>query len=141
LHAALTTIEERGQQMLAASDAPETEGPLDSSAMAALEKSVGTKTLLEILHAYMETAEQLVRSLGRASDVANWDEAARISQDIAGSAGALGLSAVTVAARGLAAAARSGETDDALRTRAQDVLKEHEYVRKALQKLYPDLAA
>ena len=141
LHAALANIEARGQESLPLVDVVETDGPLDSSAMAALEKSVGTKTLLEILHAYMDTAEQLCRSLGRASDVANWDEAARVSQDIAGSAGALGLSAVTAAARGLAAAARSGETDDVLRGRAKDVLKEHEYVRKALQKLYPDLAA
>ena len=141
LHAALASIEESGQQSLASAEAPEPDGPLDSSAMAALEKSVGTKTLLEILHAYMETAEQLCRSLDRASDVANWDEAARVAQDIAGSAGALGLSAVTVAARGLAAAARSGDTDDALRARADDVLKEHAYVRRALQKLYPDLAA
>ncbi len=141
LHAALATLEQHGQEGLASADVPEADGPLDSSAMAALEKSVGTKTLLEILHAYMETAEQLCRSLGRASDVANWDEAARVARDIAGSAGALGLSAVTVAARGLASAARGGDTDDALRARANDVLKEHEYVRKALQKLYPDLAA
>jgi signal transduction histidine kinase/HPt (histidine-containing phosphotransfer) domain-containing protein len=141
LHAALATIEEHGQEFLGTPDTPETDGPLDSSAMAALEKSVGTKTLLEILHAYMETAEQLCRSLDRASDVANWDEAARVARDIAGSAGALGLSAVTVAARGLASAARSGDTDDALRARANDVLKEHAYVRKALEKLYPDLAA
>jgi signal transduction histidine kinase/HPt (histidine-containing phosphotransfer) domain-containing protein len=141
LHAALAAIKGRGQESLAPALDGETDGPLDSSAMAALEKSVGTKTLVEILHAYMDTAEQLCRSLGRASDIANWDEAARVSQDIAGSAGALGLSAVTVAARGLAAAARSGEADDALRARAKDVLKEHEYVRKALQKLYPDLAA
>ena len=89
----------------------------------------------------LATAEQLCRTLGNASDVANWDEAARAAQDIAGSAGALGLVAITASARGFASAARSGEGAEILRVRALNVLKEHEHVRKALEKLYPDLAA
>ncbi len=140
LHAALATLEARAQDN--SETAVETNrGPLDSAAMTALEKSVGTKTLIEILQAYIQTAEQLCRSLGNASDTANWDEAARAAQDIAGSAGALGLTAMTASARGFASAAREGETPDDLRARAQDVIAEHAHVRRALENLYPDLAA
>lgn len=117
------------------------EGSLDAEAIAALENSVGMKTLIDILRAYIETSEQLCRALGEASERANWDEAARVAQDIAGSAGALGLPAITASARLLANAAREGVTGTALRERASEVLKEHEHVRKALENLYPALAA
>jgi signal transduction histidine kinase/HPt (histidine-containing phosphotransfer) domain-containing protein len=140
LHAALATLEARTHE---ANEVvvEENRGPLDAAAMTALEKSVGTKTLIEILHAYIQTAEQLCRALGNASDTANWDDAARAAQDIAGSAGALGLTAMTASARGFASAARDGEAADDLRARAQDVLAEHAHVRRALENLYPDLAA
>jgi signal transduction histidine kinase/HPt (histidine-containing phosphotransfer) domain-containing protein len=140
LHGALATLEARAQETSeVATD--DSKGPLDAAAMTALEKSVGTKTLIEILQAYIQTAEQLCRSLGNASESANWDEAARAAQDIAGSAGALGLTAMTATARGFASAARDGETPHELRVRAQDVISEHAHVRRALENLYPDLAA
>ncbi|MBV9331265.1 MAG: hypothetical protein JOZ55_06910 [Alphaproteobacteria bacterium] len=139
LHAALATLQARGQE--GSAEEGEARGPLDAGAMSALEKSVGTATLIDILHSYIETAEQLCRTLGNASEVANWDEAAKVAQDIAGTAGQLGLSSVTQSARGFASAARDGEAAEHLRTRASDVLKAHEQVCKALEHMYPELAA
>jgi len=128
-------------QLTPQADLDQYEGALDAEAMAALESSVGVKTLIEILKAYIETSEKLCSALGEASEHANWEEAARVAQDIAGSAGALGLSAITASARMLASAARQGDAAPALRERACEVLREHEHVRKALETLYPALAA
>ncbi len=114
---------------------------LDPGAIAALERSVGLKTLIEILQAYIQTAEQLCESLSAASERANWDEAARLARDIAGSAGPLGLAAVTDAARNFANGTREGLNAHELRNRAQTILWEHDQVCRALESLYPDLAA
>ncbi len=102
---------------------------------------MGTKTLIEILQAYIQTAEQLCNALTLAAERANWDEAARFAQDIAGSAGPLGLSAVTEAARAFASGTREHVGAHELRNRAQTVLWEHDQVCRALESLYPDLAA
>jgi signal transduction histidine kinase/HPt (histidine-containing phosphotransfer) domain-containing protein len=143
LYVALNTLQHRARVARAAKpkDKPEHASALDAEAIAALEKSVGLKTLVEILQAYIQTAEQLCRSLGAASDGENWDEAAKLAQDIAGSAGALGLVAMTAAAKGFATAAREHKNADDLRIRAQSILWEHGQVRRALTTLYPDLAA
>ncbi|MGA7673754.1 MAG: ATP-binding protein [Rhizomicrobium sp.] len=114
---------------------------IDAAAFAALEKSVGSATLIEILKSYVETAEQLCSALEAASDGANWQQAARLAQDIAGSASGLGLLAMTAAARGFAASARQGANAHALRNDAQKIVVEHERVRRALANLYPDLVA
>ena len=121
--------------------AEETIAAIDSQAFAQLEKSVGVPTLVEILKSYIETAEKLCAALGTASEDANWEQAGRLAQDIAGSASGLGLSAMTAAARGFAAAAREGATASALRDEAQAILLEHRRVCRALTNLYPDLAA
>ncbi len=114
---------------------------IDAPAFAALEKSLGLTTLIEILQSYVKTAEELCTALASASENESWDEAARVAQDIAGSAGGLGLSALTQAARGFTQKARSGSEAKALHEAAQTVVSEHERVRKALSNLYPDLAA
>ncbi len=106
-----------------------------------MEKSVGVSTLVEILKSYIETAETLCAALDAASEDANWEQAGRLAQDIAGSAGGLGLSAMTARARGFAAAAREGASASALRNEAQSILREHQRVRQALTNLYPDLVA
>ena len=141
LHAALRSIRDD-----AAASAPEVgedahKAPLDATAMAALEKSVGLKTLIEILQAYVQTSEELCRTLSTASENADWDAAARAAHDIAGSAGALGLAAMTSAARGFASAARDGENADQLRSLARNVVQEHQVARQALANIYPDVAA
>ncbi len=120
---------------------PESTAAIDASAFAALEKSVGLPTLLEILKSYIESAEKLCSALGEASDDANWQEAVRLAQDIAGSAGGLGLTAMTAAARGFAQAARDGASAHELRNTAQLIVWEHERVRRSLTNLYPDIAA
>jgi CheY-like chemotaxis protein len=126
----------------AALSAPqETMVAIDGTAFAALEKSVGSATLIEILKSYIETTEHLCAALGAASDAANWPQAARLAQDIAGSASGLGLLAMTAAARGFAAAARQGANPHALLNDAQKIVVEHERVRRALANLYPDLVA
>jgi HPt (histidine-containing phosphotransfer) domain-containing protein len=122
----------RGEEIVAA---------IDAAAFAALEKSVGATTLIEILKSYIATAEQLCAELGDASNDANWEQAARLAQDIAGSASGLGLLAMTAAARSFAAAARQGVSAHALRNDAQKIVVEHERVRHALANLYPDLVA
>ena len=141
LHAALRTLEERNAPHVEADDPAPSTAALDAMAMAALEKSVGLKTLIEILQAYVKTAEELCRSLQQASEREDWEEAARAAQDIAGSAGALGLVAMTAAARGFASAAREGESPDQLRGRARTLVQEHLVVQRALTNIYPDIAA
>jgi signal transduction histidine kinase/HPt (histidine-containing phosphotransfer) domain-containing protein len=119
----------------------ETVAAIDAPAFAALEKSLGLATLIEILQSYMTTAEDLCRDLSSASGQEQWDDAARIAQDIAGAAGGLGLAALTQAARGFTQKAREGSTPENLREAADTVMGEHQRVCRALANLYPDLAA
>jgi signal transduction histidine kinase/HPt (histidine-containing phosphotransfer) domain-containing protein len=114
---------------------------IDSTTFAALEKSVGVPALVEILKSYIDSAERLCSALGDASNDSNWQEAVRLAQDIAGSAGGLGLTAMTTAARGFAQAARDGADPHDLRNTAQLIVWEHERVRRSLANLYPDLVA
>jgi len=120
---------------------PESTAAIDPSEFAALEHSLGLTTLIEILRSYITAAEDLCRALGTASENANWEEAVRLAQDIAGSAGGLGLAAMTAAARGFAQAARDGAAPHELRNTAQLIVWEHERVRRSLTNLYPELAA
>lgn len=142
LYRAVDAIRARHAKELAPEPPPaDSVAAIDPDAFAALEKSVGVKTLLEILKSYIESAEQLCQALGEASDDANWQEAVRLAQDIAGSAGGLGLTAMTAAARGFAQAARDGASPHELRNTAQLIVWEHERVRRSLANLYPDLVA
>lgn len=126
--------------------APELVGPqlspvIDSLSLAALEKSVGLSTLLEIVRSYLSHAESLVEALSTVTDEEQWPDAVRIAQDIAGAASGLGLAAVTLAARTFAQKARDGADAHDLRNTAQAIMGEHLRVRRALTQLYPDLAA
>jgi signal transduction histidine kinase/HPt (histidine-containing phosphotransfer) domain-containing protein len=114
---------------------------IDATAFAALEKSLGLAMLIEILHAYTRTAEELTSHLEAASGAERWDEASRIAQDIAGSAGGLGLIALTAAARGFAQRVRERSQPAELRQAVQFISAEHARVRNALANLYPELAA
>jgi signal transduction histidine kinase/HPt (histidine-containing phosphotransfer) domain-containing protein len=114
---------------------------IDSKAINELEKSLGVKTLIDILQSYLHTAEGLAEALSAASGKEDWNQAGRLAQDFAGAAGGLGLAALTSAARLLAQGARDGAGDDALSSAAESVLSEHTRVREALRRLYPDLAA
>ena len=114
---------------------------IDPAEFAALEKSLGLPTLIEILQSYIATAESLCTALDRASEEAHWDEAARLAQDVAGTAGGLGLTALTTMARGLAQKTREGADATSLQQAAHEVIEEHRRVRQALANLYPDLAA
>jgi nitrogen-specific signal transduction histidine kinase/HPt (histidine-containing phosphotransfer) domain-containing protein len=113
---------------------------IDAVAFATLEKSVGIKTLIEILQCYVSTAEQLTNALADACAEERWDEAARFAQDIVGAAGGLGLFAVTQAARQFAHKSRQGGDSHELRNAAQMVVGEHLRARKALVNLYPEVA-
>ncbi len=113
---------------------------IDPVAFSTLEKSVGVKTLVDILQCYIVTAEQLTNALSEACSEEKWDEAARLAQDIVGAAGGLGLLAITQAARNFATAARAGENRHELRNAAQLVVGEHVRARQALIHLYPDVA-
>jgi HPt (histidine-containing phosphotransfer) domain-containing protein len=115
--------------------------PIDATAFAALEKSVGLKTLIEILQSYVENAELLCAALAQACAEEKWEDASRLAQDIAGAAGGLGLIAVTAAARGFTQKTRTGESRHELRNAAQTVVGEQRRTRQALMNLYPDLAA
>ena len=117
------------------------EAAIDAKAISDLEKSLGLKTLLDILQSYMHTADELAASLAATSDKEEWSQAARLAQDFAGAAGGLGLAALTTAARLLAQSARDGANPKLLSTAAENVLSEHNRVREALRRLYPDLAA
>jgi signal transduction histidine kinase/CheY-like chemotaxis protein len=141
LYRALANICATREASASALSGPETIAAIDGTAFAALERSVGATTLVEILKSYIESTEQLCAALATASDDANWPQAARLAQDIAGSACGLGLLAMTAAARGFAAAARQGASAHALRNDAQKIVCEHERVRRVLANLYPELAA
>jgi hypothetical protein len=113
---------------------------IDPVIFSTLEKSVGVKTLVEILQCYIVTAEQLTNALAVACGEEKWDEAGRLAQDIMGAAGGLGLAAITQAARDFARMAREGENRHELRNAAQIVVGEHIRARQALIHLYPDAA-
>lgn len=134
-----------GRALESFSPAPDVENEnvaaIDAPAFAALEKSLGLATLIEILQSYVTTAEELCGKLDSASEGEKWDDATRIAQDIAGAAGGLGLAALTAAARGFTQKAREGDNSQALQGAAKAVIAEHERVRRALVNLYPDLAA
>lgn len=115
--------------------------PIDANTFAALEKSLGRPTLLEILHSYIKTAEGLCEALTKASAEANWNEAGRIAQDMAGAAGGLGFAAMTTAARQFVARIRETYSAHSLRNDAQMLIGEHVRVCSALTDLYPDLTA
>jgi signal transduction histidine kinase len=125
--------------------AQSTEGNIDSmidaKAIAELEKSLGFKTLIDILHSYLATAENLATALTEASQHEDWPQAGRVAQDFMGAAGGLGLTAVAAAARTLALGARDGADVETLGSATESVLSEHSRVRDALRRLYPDLAA
>ncbi|MEI9995372.1 MAG: HAMP domain-containing sensor histidine kinase [Rhizomicrobium sp.] len=143
LFAVLATLQERaeGNAHPAAEPQPETLAPIDADAFAALEKSVGLKSLLGILQSYIENAELLCSGLNEACQGEKWDEAQRLAQDIAGAAGGLGLIAVTAAARGFTQKTRNGENRHELCNAAQMVVGEQQRARQALSNLYPDLVA
>ena len=119
----------------------QTVAAIDAPAFAALEKSLGLETMIEILHAYIATAETLCVGLADASDKEGWDDATRIAHDIAGAAGGLGLAALMAAARSFAQKVREGGDPSALRGAAQTIVDEHNRVRRALANLYPELVA
>ncbi len=119
---------------------PQKAGAIDPVAFSTLEKSLGTKALVDILQCYIVTAEQLTGALTGACRDEKWDEAARLAQDIIGAAGGLGLIAITGAARDFARKAREGHNHDELRNAAQTIAGEHTRTRQALGHLYPDVA-
>ena len=143
LYCVLAALAERSRADAAPAGEPEPEdlAPIDADAFAALEKSVGLKSLLEILQSYIENAELLCSGLADACAAERWDDAARLAQDIAGSAGGLGLIAVTAAARGFTQKSRSGENRHELHNAAQAVVGEQERAKQALGNLYPALVA
>ena len=114
---------------------------IDAASFATLEKSLGVSTLIEILKSYIATAEGLSRALETAALSRRWDDATRIAQDIAGSAGGLGLAGLTAAARAFTHKVREGGGEPALKEAAEQVAAEHTRVCRALTNLYPELAA
>jgi len=141
IYTALATLRPVAADAAAPRPSEEVVAAIDAAAFSALEKSVGAATLVEILKSYIATAEHLCAELGDASNEANWEQAGRLAQDIAGSASGLGLLAMTAAARSFASAARQGANAHNLRNDAQKIVVEHERVRLALANLYPDLVA
>lgn len=142
LYAGLELLADRAKPAAAnAAPVPEDLAPIDADAFAALEKSLGVKSLLSILQSYIENAELLCAGLSDACAAEKWDDASRLAQDIAGAAGGLGLIAVTAAARGFTQKTRAGENPHDLANAARMVVGEQARVRQALGNLYPDLVA
>lgn len=145
LYVALGNLLGRGADAAAAAPAHDADNDhaaaIDAPAFAALEKSLGLTTLIEILQSYVKTAEELSEKLSEAGASGEWEDATRIAQDIAGAAGGLGLSALTNAARNLTQKVREGDGPDDLKSAVEVIVSEHSRVRRALVNLYPDLAA
>jgi signal transduction histidine kinase/HPt (histidine-containing phosphotransfer) domain-containing protein len=141
LYSMISSITEEGGKTADGSSDDALETAIDAKAISELEKSLGFKTLIDILQSYLHTGEELATSLSVASDKEDWGQAGRLAQDFAGAAGGLGLTALTAASRLLAQGARDGANDQILSTATDDVLSEHRRVREALRRLYPDLSA
>ena len=141
LYSMISSITERGGEVVDGSKDDAMDAAIDAKAISELEKSLGFKTLIDILQSYLHTGEELATSLSAASDKEDWGQAGRLAQDFAGAAGGLGLTALSGAARLLAQGARDGANDKILSTATDDVLCEHRRVREALLRLYPDLSA
>src|SRR5262249_10920433 len=117
------------------------ETAIDAKQIADLEKSLGLKTLIDIMQSFLATANELAGALAAASEREDWGQAGRLAQDIAGTAGELGLTTLASAARALVQGARDGTKVDALAAAPTNVMAEHQRAREALQKMYPELAA
>ena len=141
LYSTISSITEESGKPVDALKDEAVEAAVDAKTISELEKSLGFKTLIDILQSYLHTGEELATSLSAASDKEDWGQAGRLAQDFAGAAGGLGLTALTAAARLLAQGARDGANDKVLSTATDDVLCEHRRVREALRRLYPDLSA
>jgi HPt (histidine-containing phosphotransfer) domain-containing protein len=141
LFSAVSSITDDAANTIDQAEADKVDAAIDAKAFADLEKSLGFKTLVDILQSYLHTAEELAASLATASNKEDWSHASRLAQDFAGAAGGLGLSALTAAARSLAQSARDGADDHVLAMATSGIITEHARVRDALQRLYPDLCA
>lgn len=141
LYSMISSITGEGGKTADGSNDDAMDAAFDAKAISELEKSLGFKTLIDILQSYLHTGEELAASLSAASDKEDWGQAGRLAQDFAGAAGGLGLTALTAASRLLAQGARDGANDQILSTATDDVLSEHRRVREALRRLYPDLSA
>jgi signal transduction histidine kinase len=141
LFSAIVSITGDGQKRAEGLREQHIDAAIDAKAISDLEKSLGFKTLIDILQSYMHTADELAVALTETLDKEDWCKAARLAQDFAGAAGGLGLGTLTSAARLLSQNARDGATHHALFAAADSVLSEHTRVRQALCRLYPDLAA
>jgi len=141
LFSAITSIAGDEGRAVEQAEEAHSEAAIDVKAFMDLEKSLGFKTLVDILQSYLHTAEGLANSLAAASDREDWNQAARLAQDFAGAAGGLGLSALTAAARSFAQSARDGADNHTLAMATSGIIAEHTRVRDALRRLYPELAA
>lgn len=141
LFSAIVSITGDGQKRAKGLREQHIDAAIDAKAISDLEKSLGFKTLIDILQSYMHTADGLAVALTETLDKEDWSKAARLAQDFAGAAGGLGLGTLTSAARLLSQNARDGAIHHAIFAAADNVLSEHTRVRQALCRLYPDLAA
>jgi signal transduction histidine kinase/HPt (histidine-containing phosphotransfer) domain-containing protein len=141
LYSAITAVIGEGARKKAGAKEHGIDAAIDAKAIADLEKTLGFKTLIDILQSYVHTAEELASAIFAASERQDWSQAGRLAQDFAGAAGGLGLVAIAAAARSLAQGARDGATANVLSAAADQVLSEDRRVREALHRLYPDLSA
>ena len=111
----------------------------DLAAFDMLRASLGADTLNDVLQAHLVTTDELCEALETASRREEWQNAARLALDLAGSAVGLGFDAVTAAARSFAAAAHEKADVHALRNRLQMVVFEHERLRLAIELAFPEL--
>src|SRR5262249_38385040 len=125
LFSAVCSITEDASQAADQAETDKIEAAIDAKAFADLEKSLGFKTLIDILQSYRDTAGGGASILAAAADKEDWGQASRLAQDFAGAAGGLGLSALTTAARSLAQSARDGAEDHVLASATSGIIAEH----------------
>lgn len=113
--------------------------PVDHAAIAALEKSVGEETLIEIFQTYLDTSLGLRKKIQKASDEGDWAKAESLARDVIGSASGLGLAAITLSARDLCAEIRDKSDETAMRRQARRLIQEGSRTRRTLLGLYPEL--
>lgn len=115
------------------------ESVIDVNAIEELERSLGRTSLIEVLRAYLETAGDLTRRIETAAKAGDNPDLAQAARDLAGAAGDLGFTSLTLAARALAAAAR-GDNDTAdTGAQAERLARQAGLAHAQLRRLYPDL--
>ncbi len=138
LSAIAQALSKGGDAAQGGASAPE-ESVIDVNAIEELERSLGRDALLGVLRSYLETASDLAGRIETAAQAGDSPSLAQAARDLAGAAGDLGFTSLTLAARALAAAARGDGEGTDTGAQAGRLARQASLAHTQLRRLYPDL--